>query len=192
MALFLKGFQEEPPSQLVQSWESEYSRSQGSSTGISIYDGRTKEGKPATVALPIELYHPVFLEFGRCAHDESIVVPNDILQLTAKLMRTVSATEAPGDNETREIMEDILGVVLEHATDEIGTSSDYISQVQGSLGAATPLVVEVKGDSGFGGDPSVQAAFCYTKYWVMDQDNVSSSAIHKTVHSPSSCSVVKH
>lgn len=172
LALFITKAKLKTPSQQAKS--SYYNEFQGSSSAI--YDGRYKRGKSATVAPPIELYHKVFREFGRRVRDENIVLPITILQLTAKLMRAVSiisVKEAPRDSETRDIMREILDTLLIHAPNEDATSSDYISMVQVPLGTATPLQVEVKGEMGTGGsDPSVQGAFSYTRYWIVDQKDV--------------------
>ena len=88
--------------------------------------------------------------------------------------------------ETRDILENLLDVVLENVPNQDRTSADYCNLV-GTLsndGAAT-LFTEVKRELGIGGsDPSVQSSFSYTRFWSLD--NVRPSVRQKRISLSSS------
>ncbi|KAF5340817.1 hypothetical protein D9757_015128 [Collybiopsis confluens] len=140
-----------------------------SSISTALLDGRFTLAGPSTVAPPIEVYHPVFGNFlQRCR--EEVEIPEDILLHTASLLRSasrVAVKEAPRDAESREILAQILGVALEHISNQDKSSSDYMSVALTSMNInAASTVSEVKSELGSGGsDPSTQSALSYARFY---------------------------
>jgi hypothetical protein len=166
----------------------EYRRIQGSD--VAILDGRLNdEVGPPTSAPPIQIYHPVFEAFSKRSKDLDLKVPDDVLRLTASLLRSVSkisVKEAPRDSESREILAKILGVSLEHVSNQDRTSADYMSVQHTPLNInAAPIIVEVKGELGLGGsDPSVQSSFSYARFYCSKEVRVSLSTAICCTNSP--------
>ncbi|KAF5386517.1 hypothetical protein D9757_005879 [Collybiopsis confluens] len=154
------------PSVLAKS--AEYNINQ-SSINTALLDGRFTLTGPSTVAPPVELYHPVFGRFiQRCK--EEIEIPEEILLHTASLLRSasrVAVKESPRDTDSRDILTQILGVPLEHISNQDKSSSDYMSVALTSMGInAASMVTEVKAEMGSGGsDPSTQSALSYARFY---------------------------
>ncbi|KAF5386518.1 hypothetical protein D9757_005878 [Collybiopsis confluens] len=140
-----------------------------SSINTALLDGRFTLTGPSTVAPPVELYHPVFGRFIRRCKEE-IEIPEEILLHTASLLRSASRVadkESPCDTDSREILTQILGVPLEHISNQHNSSSDYMSVALTSMGInAASTVTEVKAEMGSGGsDPSTQLALSYARFY---------------------------
>lgn len=147
----------------------DYRQIQGSD--IPLLDGRLHdEAGHQTAAPPIEIYHPVFGNFSKNSKDLNLQIPEDVLRLTASLLRStsrISVREAPRESASREILAKILNVSLEHVSNQDQSSADYMSPQHTPLNvSAAPIIVEVKGELGFGGsDPSVQSSFSYARFY---------------------------
>lgn len=146
-----------------------YRKIQGSD--VPLLDGRLHdEGCHQTVAPPIQIYHPVFGSFSKNSRDLNLQIPEDVLRLTASLLRStsrISVPEAPRESASREILAMILNVSLEHVSTQDTLSADYMSPQHTPLNvSAAPIIVEVKGELGLGGsDPSVQSSFSYAQFY---------------------------
>ena len=142
----------------------EYNRIQGSQTAI--LDGRFNDLRyEATSAPPIQLYHPAFGKFSALARDHALVVPDDILKLTARFLRRVSAIstyDAPRNSESDDILAEILGITFNHITNSAFFS---VHPTKWHINAA-PILCEVKSELGQGfSDPSVQGSFSYAQFY---------------------------
>ncbi|KXN81872.1 hypothetical protein AN958_03574 [Leucoagaricus sp. SymC.cos] len=157
------------PTPSVAAKSTNYNSIQASDTPL--LDGRfnVKAGGP-TAALPIELFNPVFGSFATRARDPTLRVPDDVVRLTAKLLRSVSGiavAEVPRDKQTRNILSQIMNLAFETVQNKDKTNVDYMSVHPTPLNVnAASTIVEIKSELGAGGsDPSVQVSFSYAKFY---------------------------
>lgn len=156
------------PSQAARS--TDYNKHQG--TNAAILDGRFNiHHGDQTAAPPIQLYDRVFGAFSVRVQDPNLTAPEDFLRRTAKLLRSVSGIsieEASRDEETREILAQILDLSFERVDNQDNTASDYMSVHPTPFNVnAAPIIVQVKGELGTSGDPSVHLSFSYARFYCL-------------------------
>lgn len=136
-----------------------------------IYDGRVILQGPARSAPPIELYHPDFGELLHALHSTE-PVPDDLLRLTAELMRRLSVVrhaEVDRDRDLQTILNELLEITLARVVNWDRSVADSVNlcDVTAAIQTACRVIVEWKGELGSGGsDPSVQGSFSYAKMCV--------------------------
>ncbi|KAK7677279.1 hypothetical protein QCA50_019780 [Cerrena zonata] len=136
----------------------------------AIFDGRYT-GSSLRMAIPIELYHPVFAAFLADAFDQNIQPPEDIICQTAKIMHVTSeiaTAEQQQQRVTREFLVDILDHGIQQIVNSNKTSPDHFAPHacrMAPVSIAALAFFEEKPELGSGGEGSVQGSFSYLKYW---------------------------
>ncbi|KAG7090483.1 hypothetical protein E1B28_009597 [Marasmius oreades] len=135
--------------------------------GQALVDGRFSGKKYIpTTGLPIELMHPTFSRFLHNAAKSD--PPEDIVRMTAELMRTCSqiqVRESPRDKQSSEVLGKILHFPLEKVNSGDGSTPDFsILEPSFESISALPGCGEIKPELGHGGDPTVQGGFSYARF----------------------------
>ncbi|KAK7684218.1 hypothetical protein QCA50_012542 [Cerrena zonata] len=136
----------------------------------AIFDGRYA-GSSLRMAVPIELYHPVFAAFLADAFDQNLQPPDDIICQTAKIMHVtseISTAEQQRQRVIREFLVDVLGHGIQQIVNLNKTSPDHFAPHMcrmAPVGIAALAFFEEKPELGSGGEGSVQGSFSYLEYW---------------------------
>ncbi|GJJ15115.1 hypothetical protein Clacol_009390 [Clathrus columnatus] len=152
---------------------------------IPIHDGRYGKRKRFTLAPLVELYHPVFAEFKSNISDESLRIPQDIVQQTAKMMVNTSQIqhkEFLRTKPTRLLMAELMYHGLAQSVNFNKSAPDHIAlsiRLQPPAEASAVAIIEEKSELGSSGDASVQCAFSYTQFW--------SQADHQSIRDATCC-----
>lgn len=138
---------------------------------MAIYDGRCTQSPPfATIAPPIELFHPVFGKFRHLANDPGTQVTNEDLKNIQEFMHmssTLYALESARAPEYRRLLTRILQVPVHPEPNDDGTSSDGVYMVDLGEVRVPILITELKRELGDGGcDPSIQAGVFMRRAWI--------------------------
>ncbi|KAF7336569.1 hypothetical protein MSAN_02289100 [Mycena sanguinolenta] len=147
-----------------------------------LYDGRYDDANPAaTIAPPVQLYHPVFARFIDDVNNTALEIPGEVLVATADLMHKASGIYQDEDarkSKIRPALKKALSLDITNLVNDDRTSPDggimwTISKPEAALDHTVALAIkEEKRELGEGGcDPSTQASFSVQRYWVQHANN---------------------
>ena len=138
--------------------------------GVPILDGRYGEKQCRLIAPPIEVYHPAFAAFVANASNQSLTVPEEIIQSTAGFMEYVSkiSTNESHHGETRTWLSKLFSAAVSQSPNKNRTSADHVvlhDRTSDPFVLAALAIVEEKSELGQSGEPSVQGSFSYVEFW---------------------------
>lgn len=134
-----------------------------------ILDGRY--GNALTpLALPVELYNPVFASFKARLRDETIEPPDEIVALTAELMHSSSeiSLEDERASPSRTLIGKLLACTYTEKWNVDRTVDFFVAKTNCNADpdqAAATSIIEETGEVGLGSDSSVRGGFSYIKFW---------------------------
>ena len=136
-----------------------------------IYDGRYDAKNPTdTIALPIQLFHPVFAHFLDDIMNQYLPVPEHILRVTVEYIWNLSAIYESEDQwmaAHRSLLEDALGVTILKWVNVDASKPDgvYEAELRGSQKKVFLVLLEHKNELGDGRcDPPRQADLSFTQF----------------------------
>ncbi|KAF7374001.1 Proteinkinasesubdomain-containingproteinPKL ccin9 [Mycena sanguinolenta] len=132
-----------------------------------LYDGRYDDANPAaTIAPPVQLYHPVFARFIDDVNNTALEIPGEVLTKTHEKARFAPLSK-------KALSLDITNLVNDDRTSPDGGIMWTISKPEAALDHTVALAIkEEKRELGEGGcDPSTQASFSVQRYWVQHANN---------------------
>lgn len=136
-----------------------------------IINGHYAQGSPLRIALPIELFHPVFAKFKTKRTDDTTPLPPDFLRHVAKFTNEVSqisTEESERACRTRNSLRAILNHSVVKFVNLNGTSADHIianTNLPRFANDAALAIIEEEVELGTGLDLSVRCAFSYNEHW---------------------------
>jgi hypothetical protein len=153
-------------SPLISAKSQEYRKYQHNSP---IYYGHYDEKNPtATIAPPIQLFHPAFAHFLDNIMNQDLPVPEHILKLTVEYMRKSSAIYEGEDQWTAaltSLLENALRITILKRVNMDRSKPDgvYEAELRGSKIKVILVLLEHKNELGDGGcDSSRQAGLSFT------------------------------
>ncbi|KAG2009434.1 protein kinase subdomain-containing protein PKL/ccin9 [Coprinopsis cinerea AmutBmut pab1-1] len=140
-----------------------------------ILDGRYRN-RTNDLALPVEVYHPVFARFRARAADPALVIPDDMLGLTTELMRKASRISIgePESESRTEGMRVLLTEILCFTVVRLGygnqgwLSPSYVAalpRTEQPLGCAAVVFLEETHEIGQDGDGTTKGGLAYLRHW---------------------------
>lgn len=142
------------------------------------YEQRSRSGRHVladTVAVPIQIFHPVFAQFIHDEGNEAKIVPNDVLLLTVEYFRKSSAiyeSETARCAALRPLLSQLFGAQL-LPLDHGGNKPDGQAQCFADFfrKMVTLILAEFKNEIGTGGScSSAQVNLNYLKILARDDD----------------------
>lgn len=134
-----------------------------------ILDGRYADDR-TPLALPVEIYHPVFAKFYARSRDETLDPPPDLVVETSNFMVYSSKiqTQEVLRQYTRTHLSKLLSIVVDLHINDNGTrpnhSITYDRETEPMVRVSL-AIVEEKAELGQSGEPTVQASFSYIEHW---------------------------
>lgn len=150
----------------------EYARVQARKS-YAIHDGRLPDAANfATVAPPIQIFHPIFDTFLQHIEDPSTHPNEELLILTQRFMHLLSVvglSENERDEDIRTALTDILGLDIyeELNANRSATGGVHVYWVNKSSVRVPLLIMELRRELGDGNsDPSTHASLTMRRSWI--------------------------